>query len=387
MRTAAALSEHPLATHAVGECVGHLLEAGDGREPDLVVLFVTAAHLGALEDIVGAVRTLLSPRTLLGAGASSVLAGRREVEEHAAISMFAMWTRSSDLPSDPTARPRPVRLEVHPRPDGPEFAGLETLRGATGSLLLLADPFTCPLERVLEEVERIAPELAVVGGLASSARAPGGSRLVLGAEQYSDGAVAVHLPPSIPVTTVVSQGCRPIGTPLTVTRAERNMLQELAGRPAFSLLTELLESLPPEERALAVQGLNIGRVIDEYHSEFGRGDFLVRAILGGDREAGAIAVGDEIEVGSTVQFHVRDAGAAREDLRDLLTGRSAAGALVFTCHGRGSRFFGSPDQDAEAVSEALGGAPVAGMFCAGELGPVGSRNFVHTFSASIALFG
>jgi small ligand-binding sensory domain FIST len=383
VRTASALSEHPLATHAVGECVGHLLDVGAGDEPDLVVLFVTEPHVGGLEDITRAVRQLMSPRSLLGASAVSVLAGRREVEEHAAIAMFALWS----MPSNPTARPRPVRIEVTPRYDGPELGDLEQLRDATGTLLVLADPFTCPVDRLLAEVAEVAPQLVVVGGLASSARLPGGNRLALDGALHADGAVAVLVPPSVPVTAVVSQGCRPIGRPLTVTKAERNVLHELAGRPALELLVELLQELSPEEQQLASQGLHVGRVIDEYQPDFGRGDFLIRAVLGGDREAGAVAVGDEIEVGSTIQFQVRDAATATEDLDELLAGRRAQGALVFTCNGRGSRLFGVPDHDADAVSEALADAPIAGMFCAGELGPVGARNFAHGFTASVALFG
>jgi small ligand-binding sensory domain FIST len=383
LRTGSALSEHPLATHAVGECVGQLLERGDGAEPDMVVVFATTPHVGALEDIVRAVRELMSPRTLVGSSAVSVLAGRREVEEHASVTMFALWgvTQGSE------DRLRPVRVGVAPGPEGPRLEGLDRLDAASGTLLLLADPFTCPVEMLLAEIERRAPGLAVVGGFASSARQPGGNRLILGGALHPDGAVGVLLPPSVPVTTVVSQGCRPIGHPLTVTRAERNMLYELAGRPAFALLVELLQGLSPEDQQLAAQGLHIGRVIDEYRSEFERGDFLVRAVLGGDRDAGAVAVGDEIEVGATIQFQVRDAATAHEDLNELMADRSAAGALVFTCNGRGSRLFGTPDHDAEAISEALGDAPVAGMFCAGELGPVGSRNFVHGFTASVALIG
>lgn len=383
MRTASALSEHPLATHAVGECVGRLLEVGGGAQPDLVVIFVTAPHLGSIEDITRAVHQLMSPRSMIGAGAVSVLAGRREVEEHAAIAMFALWT----MATAPTDGPRSLRFAVSPRPTGPEIGGVTELVGAQGTLLVLADPFTCPVEHLLEQVAEAAPEVVVVGGLASAARQPGGNRLVLDRALHVDGAVAVLLPTSVPVTSVVSQGCRPIGQPLTVTRSERNMLQELAGRPAFPLLVDLLKGLSPEEQQLAAAGLHVGRVIDEYREEFDRGDFLVRAVLGGDREAGAVAVGDEIEVGSTIQFHVRDARTADEDLVHLMEGRSASGALVFTCNGRGSGLFGVPDHDAEVVSEALGDAPLAGMFCAGELGPVGRRNFVHGFTASVALFG
>jgi small ligand-binding sensory domain FIST len=382
LRTGAALSEHPLATHAVGECVGQLLDRGAGREPDVVFVFVTTPHAGSMEDIARAVRQLLSPRTLIGASAVSVLGGRREVEEHASVSMFALWAAEGSREG-----PRAVRLVVSAGPDGPVFGGLDDLRGAAGTLLLLADPFSCPVELLLAQLHDAAPELAVVGGMASSARQPGANRLLLDQGLHRDGAVAVLLPPEVPVTAVVSQGCRPIGQPLTVTRAERNMLLELAGRPAFELLVELLQALPPEEQQLAAQGLHVGRVVDEYRAEFGRGDFLIRAVLGGDRDAGAVAVGDEVEVGSTVQFQVRDAATAHEDLTVLMADRSAAGALVFTCNGRGSRLFGTPDHDADVISEALADAPVAGMFCAGELGPVGMRAFVHGFTASVALIG
>ena len=374
---AAELSEHPLATHAVGECVGQLLEVG-GTGPDLLTIFVTGPQLGALEDVVRATRELLRPRTLLATTAVSVLGGSREVEEHAAVTMGAAWF---DAPVTP------VRVRSAPGADGPSLVGLDGLAGAAGTLVLLADPFTVPVEPVVEHLGRIAPDLAVVGGCASAARGPGGNRVVLDGALHGDGAVGALLDPAVPVTTVVSQGCRPIGEPLTVTRAERNVLFELGGRPALERLMSVIEGLDEHERSLAAEGLHVGRVIDEQRDEFGRGDFLVRGVLGGDREAGAVAVGDEVPVGATVQFQVRDAASADEDLRELTEGRSAAGALVFTCNGRGARFFGAPDHDATVVSESLEGAAVTGMFCAGELGPVGGRNFLHTYTASLALLG
>jgi small ligand-binding sensory domain FIST len=376
-RTAAALSEHPLATHAVGECVGQLLEAG-GTGPDLVTVFATAPQLGALEDIVRATRQLLGPRTLVGASAVSVLGGSREVEEHAAVAMFASWGGAPVLP---------VRLEASAGPDGPVVRGAEPLTGAVGTLVLLGDPFSFPVEQFLATMAERAPDLAVVGGMASAARQPGANRIVLDGALHTGGAVAALIDPSVPVSTVVSQGCRPIGEPFTVTRAERNVVYELAGRPALDRLQEVVEGLDEHERALAARGLHVGRVIDEHQLDFGRGDFLVRGVLGADRDAGAVAVGDEVEVGSTLQFQVRDEVSADEDLRELMAGRRADGALVFTCNGRGSQLFGAPDHDAAVISEALDGAPVAGMFCAGEVGPVGRRNFVHGFTASVALFG
>jgi len=376
----AALSEHPMATQATGEVVGRILETL-GDRPDLAVLFTTAPHAGVIEDIVRTVRELLHPATLVGATAVSVLGGNREVEERPAISLWA-----ARLPAPAT----PVRFDVAATSVGTTVSGLPASLigdGTPHTLLLIADPFSTPVESFLDAAPETYPGLQVVGGLASAARGPGGNRLVLDGAVFSDGAVGALLPPLPQVATVVSQGCRPIGQPLTVTKAEGQVIYELAGRPALDQLIWLLERLGPEDRALAQQGIHLGRVIDEHKVDFDRGDFLIRSVLGGDRSAGALAVGDEIEIGATVQFQVRDAQSADEDLRLLLTGTRASGALVFTCNGRGTHLFGRADHDAEVVDAHVDNGATAGMFCAGELGPIGSRSFLHGFTASILLFG
>lgn len=199
-----------------------------------------------------------------------------------------------------------------------------------------------------------------------------------------DGAVAVVLG-GVDVDAVVSQGCRPVGSPMVVTSGDGSLIHELAGRNALERVEEVLRRLTPDDVAMAQHGLHLGRVIDERKAEFGRGDFLIRNVLGADRATGSVAVGDEVEIGATVQLQVRDAASADEDLRDLLNGRSAHGALLFTCNGRGTHLFGDDDHDATIVSESLDGAPVAGMSCAGELGPVGGRSFLHGFTASLLL--
>jgi small ligand-binding sensory domain FIST len=221
--------------------------------------------------------------------------------------------------------------------------------------------------------------------MASAAAGPGGNRLVIGTRVLTHGAVGAFLGPSVDVATIVSQGCRPVGSPYVVTSSERNIVYELAGRPALERLQELARSLPDDERKLLSAGLHFGRVIDERRSEFHRGDFLIRNVLGGDAQTGAIAVGDVVDVGATGQFQVRDAAAADEDLRELLAGAHGDAALLFTCNGRGTRLFGVPDHDATVVAEAVPRATVAGMSCAGELGPVGKRNFLHGFTASVVL--
>jgi small ligand-binding sensory domain FIST len=348
----------------MGEAVGQVLE-GVGEYPDLAVLFVTAHHAGALEDLAGTVRSVLRPTVLIGCAAMSVLGRGQEVEEAPAISLWAGRF-------GPVA---PLRLRS---PD--EWP--TSLPFAAEAVLVLADPFSFNIDELLPGVE-----LPIVGGMASAARGPGGNRLVLNDQVVNDGVVAAIIGRGANVETVVSQGCRPIGQPLVVTRAERNIIFDLAGQPALERLVAMASAgMPERDIRLINEGLHIGLVIDEHKAEFRRGDFLIRNVLGADRTNGAIAVGDEVAVGTTVQFHVRDAESADEDLHQMMEGRTADGALLFTCNGRGRRLFGVPDHDAWVINDMMKNPPLSGFFAAGELGPVGGRNFLHGFTASLALF-
>ncbi len=373
---ACGLSEHPVPTQAVGEAVGQVLEGLEDERPDLVLLFASPHHVGAFEDIATAVRALLEPAVLLGGTAVAVIGGPREIEDHTALSIFAARLPATIL--------TPVRLEVVPTPDGPSLVGWPD--EPDGTLLLLADPFTFPADAFLARVNEDLPGMQVIGGLASAAMNPGGNRLVIDGEVTTTGAVGALVNGGIEVRTVVSQGCRPVGKPYVVTKSARNFIFELGGKPALERLQETAAAASDEERELMRQGLQIGCVVDEARLQFDRGDFLVRGVVGADQRSGAIAVGDVVEVGRTVQFQVRDAGSADEDLRLLLAEADADAALLFTCNGRGQRLFGEADHDAGLVDKLIGPLPVAGCFCAGELGPVGSRNFLHGFTASLALF-
>jgi small ligand-binding sensory domain FIST len=309
----------------------------------------------------------------------AVIGGGIEVEDEPAFSAFAARLERATIV--------PARLAAVETPDGGAIGGWPEGVDEHHTLLLLADPFTFPADALLERLAEDRPDLTVIGGLASAAGRPGGNRLVLDGATHADGAVGLFLDDEVVVRTVVSQGCRPVGRPLTVTAADGQFVKELGGVPAMDRLRELVAEASEDERQLLAQGLHVGIVVDEHRVDFGRGDFLVRNVLGADRETGAIAVGDRVSVGQTLQFHVRDAAAADEDLRELLAGHAADAALLFTCNGRGRRLFGEPDHDAGTIETLLGPLPLAGAFCAGEIGPVGPRSFLHGFTASVALFG
>ena len=375
---AAATSRHPLPSHAAGEVVGEILDQLQGQDPDLVVVFATAPLSGVVEDVGAAIHDMLDPAVLIGSTAAGVVGGGQEIEEGPALSVWAGVLGH---------RPQPVRITVQQEPDGLRPVGVDQLAGKVGTLLLLADPFSVPVDEVIDDLNRRAPDLTVIGGLASAGRGPGGNRLLADRSVHVDGAVGVLLGPEVPVAALVSQGCRPIGRPMTVTASDGSLLLELAGVPALEQLQALVAELSPEDRQLAAQGLHLGRVIDEHQMDFGRGDFLIRGVMGAVRDRQAVAVGDQVEVGATVQFQVRDAVSADTDMKETLSEIEGDASLLFTCTGRGASLFGRPHHDAELVSLATGGNATAGMFCAGEIGPVGSRTFLHGFSASVALFG
>ncbi len=376
-RFAAGLSQHPSPAVAVGEVLGQVLDRlGPDNPPDLALLFVTPPHAGALEDAARAIRDMLHPGALLGCAAVSVVGGGREVEQSPGVSLWAGMT-------GPVT---PFHLTTVETPDGQTVTGWpDDIPDDPSALLLLPDPFSFPADAFLLRHDQDRPGLPVVGGMASAARGPGGNRLVIDDRVVSTGAVGAFLPSSVTVTTVVSQGCRPVGTPFAVTRAEDNIVYELGGKSALERLQEVAAGATEADRRLLAQFIHIGRVIDERKVDFDRGDFLIRNVLGADPRAGAIMVNDIVEVGATLQFQVRDAASAGEDLAHLMGAHTSDAALLFTCNGRGSHMFPSPDHDATVVSDALGGAPLAGMFCAGELGPIGGRNFVHGFTASVVL--
>ena len=377
-RYASALSRHPVAAHAVGEVAGALLEALEGERADLVVCFISPHFVGATEDVGLALRELLEPRVLIGKTAAAIVGDASEVEEEPAISAWAACL--------PDATVMPVGLDTLDAYDGTSLIGWPEDIGDAHTLVLLGDPFTFRVDPVLAELSARHPGLQVIGGMASAGRGPGGNRLVLDGATLAEGAVGVLLGGAPRVDTVVSQGCRPVGQPFTVTDAEGQSLRGLGGKPALERLAELARSLPEDERTLLSRNLHLGLVTDEHLSEFHRGDFLVRNVLGATQEDGAIVVGATMEVGQTVQFQLRDAQAADEDLQELIAPRHAAAALLFTCTGRGVRLFGTDDHDAGIVQEILGPIPLAGAFCAGELGPVGGHNYLHGFTASLALF-
>ena len=351
---------------------------------DLLVLFVSAHFQTHLEEITECLQTQLSPRHLIGGTGESIVADATEIETSPAISLWCASLPETQIDS--------MRLTFERTPDGGTFLGWPDSLGSeweeNSVMLLVGEPFSFPADGLLSRLEEDHPGVPVVGGLASGFQMPDENRIIIGSEVYNNGAAAVVLQGGVKTKTVVSQGCRPIGDRFVITSAEQNMITGLGGKPALEVIIKLDEELTTNDQRAMQNGVHIGRVVSEYQEEYQIGDFLIRNVVGVDPEQKAVVVADYLRVGQTVQFHIRDHESASLELNQLLSQLETpcAAALLFTCNGRGTRMFEVESHDAATLSKHLGAIPVTGIFAQGELGPVGGKNFLHGFTASIIAF-
>jgi small ligand-binding sensory domain FIST len=387
VRCAAAISTESNTERAVEDVSRQALTAL-GARPTLAFVFVSHHHGPSFAPVARRIEATTRTEHLIGCTGEAIVGTGQEIEGRPAVSLW--------LAHLPGASVRSMRFEFEQTSEGGSFLGwpddLPEAWPAGSALIVLGEPFSFPVDPFLARMNEDHAGVPVLGGMASGAWRSGENRLLLGGEEFSDGAVAALVGGPVRVRPVVSQGCRPIGQHFVVTKAQQNVILELGGRPALAQLAELFQGLSPHEQSLVQNGLHVGRVTNEYQDQFGRGDFLVRNVIGIDPKSGAVATGDMVRPGQTVQFHIRDAETADDDLNQLVHAAgeqsrgAAAGALLFTCNGRGTRLFGRPHHDAAVIRQHLGDLPTAGFFAQGELGPIGGRNFIHGFTASLVLF-
>ena len=372
---------------AVDEACGQVTSALGERRCHLLFVFGSRSYRGNWETAVRRLHERLQPSALLGGTASGVIGGDQEFEGAPALSLLAGHLPEVRLRSFAVS---PETLE-HASAGGFWMDTIGVIPSEQPNFVLLTDPFTCELPDVLEQLNRTYPNRPIIGGLASGGRAAGDHLLFEHARVVSEGAVGVALSGNVEMEAIVAQSCRPIGRPLVVTSAEENVLLELAGRPALEVLHETLVSLSPTDQKLARSALVVGAVINEMKSRFDCGDFLIRNLVGLDPSIGALAVSEELRIGQTMQFHLRDPKTSQQELRRHLAARSLsgalpAGALMFNCLGRGKSFYGVPHHDARTVRTYSGAYPLGGFFANGEIGPLGGQNLIHSYTASLGLF-
>lgn len=389
MKWASSIAKSSSPRAAVDEAAA-AVHAQLGEDVDLVVAFASAELASATDELAAQIQRRFPRALVVGSSASGVIGNAHEEEDLPALSLTAAHLPGVQLASfhvDTAQLPEP-RSNVHEwhttfgvPPDGaPRF-------------LLFVDPFTCDVETLLSGMDRAWPGASKVGGLASGGRGPGGTRLYLGGTTWRSGAVGVALKGKVRMDTVVAQGCRPVGTPLLVTRCDGQSLLELNQKKPVEVLQELHESLSEDDRELFKHALLLGVEMTSDKVEYGQGDFLVRNIVGVDPRSGALAVATELKQFQAVQFMLRDAAAAEQDLSRMLSryrerqgDARPQGALLFSCNGRGRRLFGREDHDTGLFQDAVGTTPMGGFFCNGEIGPVGGTTFLHGYTSAFAIF-
>ncbi len=389
MRWSSVLStqgEPAVAVSVVAETLGEQLS---GCEVHLLLVFSCGHADEAWGPVLEHLRHRFPSAVILGCSASGVVGGGREVEDAVSLSVtaaslpdvavvgFHYDEESSELVEN-DAHWWHTHLGVEPEHQ-PSF-------------IVVPDPYSCDSKTLMAGLDEAYPGRVKLGGLVSGGSGPGDNVLVLNEQILRKGAVGVALYGDIEVDAVVAQGCRPVGTPMLVTRAEKNVLVELSGMRALDQLQLVFDQLNDEDQAL-FRGLPmVGLGMEKGRGAYRQGDFLIRHLMGMDRNHGVLAVGAMVEEGQVVQFHVRDAESSRNDLEELLSRhvRSASapspeGAVMFSCVGRGHRLFGEPDHDIGMATRYLGGVSIGGFFCAGEIGPVHGQSWLHGYTTAIGV--
>jgi len=390
MKWMTALSDAPTLAAALDEAIERLQQNLNGQSPDLCLAFVSSDFKTDYETVSATVQSRLKPRTFLGCSGGGVVGEGREVEHRPAVVLTAALLPDVQVTPLRIADGSLPGLDVSPR-QWHSALGPSPLQEP--HFIILADPFSIRIENFIMGLDYAYPKAVKVGGLASGASQPGENALFLNSVCYRSGAVGVALSGNIALDTLVAQGCRPIGQVLRVTRCDRNILMELDGESPVKVLRGLFSTLDVRDQGLLQNALFLGLVMDPLKSHFTQGDFLVRNIVGLDPDKGLLAVGALLREGQRVQFHLRDAQTSTEDLTQILASyrsgahhEQVAGALLFSCLGRGEYLYGRSGHDTRLFQEKLGAIPMAGFFCNGEIGPVGGTTYLHGYTSCFALF-
>ena len=355
----------------------------------LGLVFMSPRFFPRAKQVLEILRVHARIPLLAGCSSPSLIVGENEVEQNAGVTVGLYYLPGAELNAFH------FKQEQVEEANGPGYWQLETgiEPSQTNGWLVFIDPFHLDSETWLRSWNEAYAPVPVLGGLASGDFSEQSTQVYLNGDVYDEGGVAISCGGAVKLVGVTSQGCTPIGETWTLTRVEENVIHQIGNRPAYKVLEETFNQLSPEEQKKARGNLFIGLVVNEYLEEFHRGDFLIRNLLAADPRSGSISVGALPRLGQTIQFQRRSAAAATEDMEALLTRAHAQlantpvyGGCLCSCNGRGRNLFGRPNHDAQMVQQRLGPLGVAGFFCNGEIGPVGDKNFLHGYTASLALF-
>jgi small ligand-binding sensory domain FIST len=389
MHWVSAISQNGDLLAALDEVSQDLHEGLRGDSIDLLLVFPSQHHLFDYGRILPRLKENLDSVRTVGCSAHSVIGSHLELERSPGLSAIAAHLPAVELSIRHLGRSDLPPLDGSPQP-------WRSLIGVDPQLrpdfIVIADPFSIEVQRLLTGIDYAYPQSAVVGGLASGAQGPRGNALFEGENIHRSGATVIALWGNVKMDPLVAQGCRPIGQPGRVTDCDGHLLTGIDKQSPTKYLAALYETLDEATQELVRKSLHVGVIVDELREEIGPGDFLVRNILGMHQETGVVAVGSDLRCGQTVQFHVRDRATADRELGEQLAryrrthaADQIAGALQFSCVGRGQSIAGTTNHDLGLVQKAIGPLPVAGFFGNGEIGPVGQTTHLHGYTTVLGL--
>ena len=390
MKWASAASDDTSLERAIDACISSVTSELGTDAPDLAIVFASSHHAEQYAQLVQLVRQRLMAKHLIGCSAGGIIGGGREIEQRPGFSLTCTLLPGVEV------TPFHVENDFLPDLDASPQAWEELVHTDASKIpqfLVITDPFTMRSENLLMGLDYAFAKSIKIGGMASGGGQQSGNVLFLDTQAHYSGAVGLALHGDIIIDPIVAQGCRPIGRPMRVTKSNHNLLMELDERPTLEALRELYESLNERDQELVQHSLFLGVVMDEFKEDPELGDFLIRNIVGIESRVGALAIGEMLQEGQIVQFHLRDAQTSAEDLLALLTRYSqeirrpdAAGALLFSCLGRGMYLYGRANHDTDLFRDTVGDIPLGGFFCNGEIGPVGGTTHLHGYTSSFGIF-
>ena len=388
MKWASTVSDYPDIQKSMSQCIIGIKEELR-QPPDLMIAFVSSEFSTDYDKVLELRKEMASDGVLIGCCGNGIIGAGKEIEQHPGFALAGAILPNIFLHT--------FQVKDTQIPDGDagpdkweQLVGLKTIDEP--DFVILSDPFSIRISNLVQGLDYAFPNNTTIGGISSGGRGPGENVLYLNDDLIKEGAIGLAITGDAKVDTIVAQGCKPIGKPLRVTQCERNLLKEIDNTPPFQILENLYPTLDVNDRGLFEHSLFLGMVMDPFNDNPTMGDFLIRNILGADRDKNIISVGEFLREGQIVQFHLRDAKTSSDELSSLLAnanlpniGVDECGALIFSCLGRGKYLFGKPDHDTGMFKQQIGEIPLTGFFCNGEIGPVAGNTYIHGYTSSFGI--
>ena len=388
MKWASVFSNKAALKEAVDDLVPRLKEELGGA-PDLIIAFVSQRYSFEISDFPKLVLEHFPDCLIAGSNAEAIMFNDQEYGAEHCVSVLAATGLADNCAEI-------VHVDTGSCPgedDSPaawrDYIGLD--KKINQNFLVFADPFSSGVDELLKGLD-YAYNCSITGGFASGAQFSSETVLFADDEVKRKGAVILDLGANLEIIPIVAQGCRPVGENLEVTQCDNVILEGVDGQNPLDYIRALAPQLSEKDRNLLQQSLFIGVEMDLIKADLNHGDYLIRNIRGINPESGSLVVGEHLQLGQSVRFHIRDPESSKSELEEIteklaikLASRKCHGMLVFSCLGRVKGFYNEESVDVKLIHRINKKASLAGFFCSGEIGQVSGSTYIHGYTATAVL--